>query len=69
MRVCLHYQSDLAQRIRTCYQRSGYRVCGPMGDLKEKLAVALHLKITPKCYVQQVYDQYDERNADQHSVA
>jgi hypothetical protein len=28
------------------------------GDLKEKLAVALDLKITPKCYVQQVYDQY-----------
>jgi len=28
------------------------------GDLKEKLAVALDLKITPKCHVQQVYDLY-----------
>jgi hypothetical protein len=29
-----------------------------MGDLAEKLALALEMKITPKCYVQQVFDQY-----------
>ena len=28
------------------------------GDLKEKLAAALGVTIRPKCYIQQVYDQY-----------